>query len=183
MGYSKIAFFVLVSMSSVGRAQFSPIGIQKPLPGASVPQIVQAIEDEIYDYKQEGSFTNIGSTGAINGPTEVAAFISKSVSDRNIGWVLYKDMPYGEVLRRFTIREDGIVVLYGDPELHFPAQQPDTNVLYLPEEDVCKFVSGALKVSFSVNPNVSHERILEAEKRQLNRVKYSYRQDHQPHRH
>lgn len=183
MEYSTIALFILFSMSSACRAQFSPVGSDKPLPSASVPQIVQAIEDEVYDYKQEGSFTNIGSTGAISGPTEVAVFISKSVSDRNIGWVLYKDMPYGEVLRRFTIREDGVVVLYGDPELHFPAQQPDTNTLYLPEENVCKFVSGALKVSFSVNPNVSHERILEAEKRQLNRVKYSYRQDHQPHRH
>lgn len=182
MKYTRIAFWVLICMSPVSRAQFAPVGTEKPLPSSSVPQIVQAIEDEIYDYKQEGSFTNIGSTGAINVPTEVAVFISKSVSDRNIGWVLYKDMPYGEVLRRFVIHENGLVVLYGDPELHFPAQQPDTSTLYLAEEDVCKFVSGALKASFSVNPKVSHERILDAEKRQLQRVKYSYRQDHQPHR-
>jgi hypothetical protein len=182
MKHARIILLLLFSMCSISRAQFATVGTEKSLPSKSVPLIVQAIEDEIYDYEQEGSFTNIGSTGAINGPTEVAAFISKSVSDRNIGWVLYKDMPYGEVFRRFVIRDDGLVVLYGDPELHFPAQQPDTNTLYLPEEDVCKFVGGALKASFSVNPNVSHERILEAEKRQLQRVKYSYRQDHQPHR-
>jgi hypothetical protein len=171
-----IAILLLAaSPCGTANAQFPAVGTTKPLPSASVPKIVQAIEDEIYDYKQENSFTNIGSTGAINGPTKVAVFISKTVSDRNVGWVLYKDMPHGEVLRRFLIRSDGLVVLYGDPGLDFPAQQPDTKTIYLPEEDVCHFIASALKAVFTVDPDVSKQRIAEAEQRQLLRVKYSYR--------
>ena len=159
------------------QAQFHPIGSSKPLPESVVPKIVTAVEDEIYDYKQEQSFTNIGSTGAIGVPTKVSLYIEKSISDRNVGWVLYKDMPHGEVLRRFIIRDDGLVVLYGDPELDFPAQQPDTKAVYLPEEDICRFIASALKTTFTVDPNVSKQRITEAEHRQLLRVKYSYRLD------
>jgi|GEM_PF-7113478 hypothetical protein len=80
------------------QAQFHPIGSTKPLPESAVPNIVLAVEDEIYDYKQEKSFVNIGSTGAIGVATQVPIYIAKSISDRNIGWVLYKDMPHGEVL-------------------------------------------------------------------------------------
>lgn len=134
-----------------------------------------AIEDEIYDYKQEKSFVNIGSTGAIGVPTQVSLYIGKSISDQNVGWVLYKDMPHGEVLRRFIIQDDGLVVLYGDPELDFPAQQPDTKTVYLNDEDVCRFISTALKTTFTVDPNVSSQRIADAENRQVRRVHFSFR--------
>jgi len=159
------------------QAQFKPIGSTKPLLENSVAKIVTAIEDEIYDYKQEQSFFNIGSTGAIGVPTKVSLFIEKSVSDRNIGWVLYKDMPHGEVLRRFIIQYDGLVVLFGDPELDFPAQQPDTKTVYLEDEAVCRFKSTALKTVLTVDPNVSSQRIAEAESRQMQRVHYSFRLD------
>ena len=35
------------------QAQFHPIGSTKPLPESAVPNIVMAVEDEMYDYKQE----------------------------------------------------------------------------------------------------------------------------------
>ena len=159
------------------RAQFHSIGTSKPLPKASVPNIVMAIEDEIYDYKQENSFVNIGSTGAIGVPTKIPLYIQKSVSDRSVGWVLYKDMPHGEVLRRFIIRDDGLVVLYGDPGLDFPAQQPDTKTIYLDDDDVCRFKINALRTTFTVDPDVSSQRITEAEAGQMRRVHYSFRLD------
>jgi hypothetical protein len=159
------------------QAQFHPIGSTKPLPESAVPNIVMAVEDEIYDYKQEKSFVNIGSTGAIGVATQVPIYIAKSISDRNIGWVLYKDMPHGEVLRRFIIQDDGLVVLYGDPELDFPAQQPDTKAVYLDDEDICQFIGTAMKKTFTVDPNVSNQRIADAEKRQMRRVHYSFRLD------
>jgi hypothetical protein len=173
-----ILLLCIGSLSLCSQAQFHSIGSSKPLPDSVVPNIIMAVEDEIYDYKQEESFTNIGSTGAIAVPTQVSLFIEKSVSDRNVGWILYKDMPHGEILRRFIIRDDGLVVLFGDPEIGFPAQQPDTKTVYLPEEDICSFISSALKTTFTVDPNVSKQRIAEAEHRQMLRVRYSYRLDH-----
>lgn len=173
----KTLFLCIALLSLPVEAQFHPIGSTKPLPDSAVPNIITAVEDEIYDYKQEQSFTNIGSTGAIGVPTKVTLFIEKSISDRNVGWILYKDMPHGEVLRRFIIHDDGLVVLYGDPEIDFPAQQPDIKTLYL-DDDVCRFKAQALKTTFTVDPNVPKTRVEEAEHRQLQRVHYSFRIDH-----
>lgn len=69
------------------------------------------------------------------------------------------------------------MVLYGDPELDFPAQQPDTKAVYLDDEDICGFISSAMKATFTVDPNVSSQRIAGAEKRQMRRVHYSSRLD------
>jgi len=177
MKFSMTFLLCIGSLSLPLQAQFHPIGSNKPLPDSVVPNVIMAVEDEIYDYKQEQSFTNIGSTGAIGVPTKVSLYIEKSISDRNVGWVLYKDMPHGEVLRRFIIRDDGLVVLYGDPEIDFPAQQPDTRTLYLDDDDVCRFKSQALKTFFTVDPNVLKTRVEEAEHRQRQRVHYSFRID------
>jgi len=174
----RIALLCTALMSVPSHAQFHPIGSTKPLPESAVPNIVMAVEDEIYDYNQQQSFTNIGSAGAIGIPTKVPLYIAKSISDRNIGWVLYKNMPHGEVLLRFIIQDDGLVVLYGDPEIDFPAQQPDTKTIYLDDDDVCRFKSQSSKTFFVVDPKVDEKRVEEAEHRQLQRVHYSFRMDH-----
>jgi hypothetical protein len=138
----------------------------------NIAAIVQAVEDEIYDYGYERTFVNIGSTGAINSPTEITIFISPELDDGH-GSVIYKYLPFGEVWRRFAVRPDGLVVLWGKPENRFPATQPDTNTLSLRDDDVCAFKQKAIRASFTVDPNVSRARREEGARRQEIRVGYS----------
>jgi len=139
----------------------------------NVAAIVQAVEDEIYDFGYEKDFVNIGSTGAIDSPTEVPIFISPDLYDDGHGVVIYKYMPFGEVQRRFAFRPDGVAVLWGKPINRFPASQPDTNTLYLRDDDVCAFKQKAIRASFTVDPNVSRARREEAAKRQKVRIGFS----------
>jgi hypothetical protein len=47
-------------------------------------------------------------------------------------------MPYGEVLRDFVIRRNGLVVLSGDPQNRFPqTQESNTKTVYLDDDKVC----------------------------------------------
>lgn len=167
----RIAVFCLflctlsVAVAAVG-------GSSKPTE-QNVAAIVQAVEDEIYDYGYEKDFVNIGSTGAIDSPTEIPIFISPELYDDGHGTVIYKYMPFGEVERRFAFRPDGLAILWGKPINHFPATQPDTNTLYLHDDDVCAFKQRAIRASFTVDPNVSRGRREEAAKRQKVRVGFS----------
>jgi hypothetical protein len=134
--------------------------------------IVQAIEDEIYDYSFEERYVNVGTTGAIDSPTDVAVYIVWDPRKER-GGVIYKFMPFGEVQRRIALRADGLAVLSGRPHNGFPATQPDTNTLYLQDEQVCEFKHQALRAVFIVDPDVSRERRRDAARRQKLRVGYS----------
>jgi hypothetical protein len=161
---------VLLCIASIAVGSIG--GTSKP-DEQNVAAIVQAVEDEIYDYGYEKDYVNIGSTGAIDSPTEVTIFISPDLYNDGHGVVIYKYMPFGEVERRFAFRPDGLAVLWGKPVNHFPATQPDTNTLYLRDDDVCAFKQKAIRSSFTVDPNVSLTRRREAEKRQRIRIGYS----------
>jgi hypothetical protein len=137
-----------------------------------VPAIAQAIEDEIYDYGYEKKYVNIGTTGAIDSPTDVAVYIVWDQSQER-GGVVYKFMPFGEVQRRVALRADGLAVLSGKPHNGFPATQPDTNTLYLQDEQVCEFKQRARRAVFTVDPDVSKVRRESAARRQQLRVGYS----------
>lgn len=150
----------------------SAVGQQKPST-QDVAAVVQAVEDEIYDYGYEKDYVNIGTTGAISSPTSVELFVSSEFYDGHHGVVIYKFMPFGEVQRRFAIGTDGMAVLFGKPLNRFPATQPDTNTLYLRDEDVCGFKQKALKAAFTVNPDIDLVNRRNAAKRQLQRVGYS----------
>lgn len=150
----------------------SPVGNSKPTE-ENVAAVVQAVEDEIYDYGYEKDYVNIGTTGAITSPTEVRIFISPELYDDGHGLVIYRFMPFGEVERRFAFRPDGLAVLWGKPLNHFPATQPDTNTLYLDDDSVCAFKQRAIRASFAVDPNVPRARREEAGKRQKVRVGFS----------
>lgn len=138
-----------------------------------VAAIVQAVEDEIYNWDYESKFTNIGTTGAISSPTDVPIFISPELEDDGSGRIIYRLMPFGEVLRRFAFRPDGIVVLWGNPWNGFPATQPDTKTIYLHDDDVCEFKQKAIRAYFTVDPQVSRARKEEAARRQVIRVGHS----------
>jgi hypothetical protein len=138
-----------------------------------VAAIVQAVEDEIYDWRYEKDFTNIGTTGAISSPTDVSIFISPELDEDGGGSVIYRLMPFGEVLRRFAFRPDGIAVLWGNPWNGFPATHPDTKTVYLHDDDICAFKQRAIRAYFTVDPGVSRTRREEAARRQIVRVGHS----------
>ncbi len=127
-----------------------------------VAAIVQAVEDEIYDWGYEKDFTNIGTTGAISSPTDVSIFISPELDEDGSGSVIYRLMPFGEVLRRFAFRPDGRAVLWGNPCNGFPA-----------DDEICAFKQRAIRAYFTVNPRVSRTRREEAARRQIVRVGHS----------
>ena len=119
-----------------------------------IAAIVQAVENEIYDY-------------------DVPLYISSEMYDDGHGVVIYRFMPFGEVQRRFAIKNDVTAVLWGRPLNRFPATQPDTNTLYLRDEDVCNFKVKAIKTIFTVDPNVPIQRKKDAAGRQLSRIGFS----------
>jgi len=138
-----------------------------------VAAIVQAVEDEIYDWGYEKDFTNIGTTGAISSPTDVPVFITPELDDDGKGSVIYRFMPFGEVLRRFGFRPDGMAVLWGNPWNEFPASQPDTRTIYLNDDDICAFKQRAIRTTFEVDPDVPRARREEAIHRQIIRFGHS----------
>ena len=139
-----------------------------------IAAIVQAVEDEIYDWGYEKNYTDIGTTGAVGEATEVAIFVHTEIDDRGVGGVIYRLMPFGEVVRQFTLRPGGIVVLEGDPWNGFPASQPDTRTVYLDDDWVCTYKQKAIRATFTVDPHVSRARKEEAIQRQIVRLGHSH---------
>jgi hypothetical protein len=156
-------FLLCLSSSQAALAQHS-----RPT-HRQIAAIVQAVEDEIYDWSYEKDYTNIGTTGAISSPTDVHIFITPELDDSH-GEVIYRFMPFGEVLRQFAFRPDGLAVLWGNPWNGFPASQPDTKTIYLDDNDICAFKQKAIRATFTVDPDVPRARREEAAKRQMIRV-------------
>ena len=86
-------------------------------------------------------------------------------------------MPYGQVYRYFTIRNDELVVLSNDLRNGFRPVGRSMLTVYMSDEDVCDFIAHrSIKSSFVVDPEVSKGRLGEAIQRQLKRTGFSYRQ-------
>jgi hypothetical protein len=143
-----------------------------------IPAVVQAVEDEIYDYNDENKYFLIDDQGAGDTkPAKISIYISKEISNDGDGVAIYKLMPYGEVYRLFVVQKDGLVVLLGDPEKRFPPTGGSVLTVYMTDDKVCSFIQQrATKSYFTVDPSVSKTRLNEAVQRQLKRVGFSYRQ-------
>lgn len=139
-----------------------------------VSAIVLAVEDEIYDWGFEKDYTNIGTTGAIDEPTDVRVLILPEIDENEGGHVMYRLMPFGEVVRRISFRPDGTAILWGNPWNGFPATQPDTRTIYLDDDSICAFKQKAIRATFTVDPNVSRARREEAIRRQVIRGGHSH---------
>jgi len=138
---------------------------------SELKSLVQAIQDEIYDYGYQGQyFPEGGPVGDLvtESTTRVPLYIKPSLDDEE-GHVIYKLMPYGEVLRFFHVQGDGTVVLDGDPELGFPSSQPNKKTVYLKDSVVDLMKREWLKSSFEVELSPSPERVQGAVRRQKQR--------------
>ncbi len=134
--------------------------------------LVQAVQDEIYDYEYEGHFFPEGGPvgHAVSGSkTRVSLYINPFVEDGE-GQAIYKLMPYGEVLRLFHVHDDGTIVLDGDPEVGFPATQPNRKTVYLKDSEVGRMKRYWMKSFFEVDLSPSAETVQDAVRRQKQRT-------------
>lgn len=141
-----------------------------------LPAVAQAIEDELYDLHHEGLYFQIDeNAGGDSSPARISFYVSKTISG-GVGIVLYKDMPYGQVYRYFTVEKSGLIRLSGDPTSGFPPTGGSMLTIYMTDEEVIDFIEHkSYHSKFVINPQASTARIHAAERRQILRTGYSYR--------
>lgn len=166
--------FILVVLMIVG---FSISTAAQPRKDRAITErevkaVVQAIEDEIYDYSYQGKFSDVGTPDVHSKRTAVPVYFKPSLTDGE-GWVIYKLLPYGEVIRSFFIGKDGTAVLEGDPEIGFPPSQPNMLTIYMKDAQVCRLRRSWLQRHFEVVFLPSPQRIREASVRQKKRIGFS----------
>lgn len=136
--------------------------------------VILAVEDEIYDFGYQKNFYQVAAQSA-PGVTRLPLYIRPSLENGE-GAVIYKLMPYGEVLRAFHLDKNGLAVLEGDPEGGFPPTQPNLLTVYLDDREVCQRKREWSELHFEVFDSPSAERVKEARERQTQRVGYSIRE-------
>lgn len=145
--------------------------------------VTQAIEDEIYDFGYQG--WDFGYVGKTVGPDEQE--IRLYIEPRRktylrgggdpVGYVIYKYMPYGEVLRMFWFTKNGLVVLGGNPEMGFTPEHPNYLTVYMDDDELIRDKEHWLRANFTVRLHPTDERLREAAQRQIKRIGYSVRLD------
>jgi hypothetical protein len=160
-----LALFLVVSTQAYSGPQ------KRKVSDSEVKAVVQAVEDEIYDYGYENHFREMSEN--IASPAGAPQIRMRIYVDPEIdhadesGRVIYKLMPYGEVLREFIIRRNGLVVLSGDPQNGFPpTQESNTKTVYLDDDDVCRMKHAWVRSFFVVNDSPTAKIVQEAVKRQ-----------------
>jgi hypothetical protein len=132
------------------------------------------VQDEIYDFGYQKQFYEVGPEPA-SGVTRVPLYIQPRLKDGE-GTVIYKLMPYGEVIRNFHFNKDGLAVLEGAPDGGFPPTQPNTLTLYMDDDDVCRWKHEWVRAHFDILDTPPPQRVSEASERQEQRVGYSARE-------
>ena len=165
--------FLSVSLLLITSSPSSAQGTTKVrLTPSETRALVQAVQDEIYDREYQGNFfPEGGPVGDIisDSRTRVPLYVDPVLEDGE-GEAIYKLMPYGEVLRLFHVHDDGTIVLDGDPELGFPASQPNRKTVYIKDGDVDRMKRGWAKSSFEIDLSPSPETIQDVVRRQKQRT-------------
>src|ERR1700733_6061498 len=120
----------------------------KRVTGPEAEAVVLAVEDEIYDYSHEKAFYMVGKE-PVKGTTRLPIYIEPNLKDGR-GNVIYKLMPFGEVIRQFHFRQDGLAVIEGRPDIGFPPTQPNTLTLYMDDDEVCGWKREWLRYHFDI---------------------------------
>lgn len=136
-----------------------------------IQSVILGVQDEIYDFGYQKQFYEVGPEPA-RGVTRVPLYIQPWVKDGE-GTVIYKLMPYGEVIRNFHFNKNGLAVLEGAPDGGFRPTQPNTLTLYLDDDDVCRWKHEWVRQHFDILDAPPPERVREASERQEQRVGYS----------
>jgi len=133
--------------------------------------LTSAIEDEIYDYKLELNFADVGKR-LQNGTVEVPLFLTQD-STASAYHLIYRLMPYGEMYRLATVTPDGMVHLFRNPKVGFPPDAPATLTVYYDDDAICAAKQKALKLYFVIELTPTKQRLHEAIKGQQQRYGFS----------
>jgi hypothetical protein len=169
----RISVFLLLSLLLIASSPSSAEGAAKMrLTQSETKALVQAVQDEIYDREYQGYFfPEGGPVGDIisESRTRVPLYVDPVLEDGE-GEAIYKLMPYGEVLRLFHVHDDGTIVLDGEPELGFPASQPNRKKVYIKDGDVDRMKRDWVKSSFQIDLSPSPDTIQDVVRRQKQRT-------------
>lgn len=172
-----MAKWLIVSMVvALGLFPFSQTAVQNGNTTVTVKDqqdVVQAIEDEIYDWGCQSHVEFVGK-GVAHEKYELPVYINPQIKDGR-GEAIYKFMPIGEIYRSFSIGKSGTAYLWDDPWLGFGPERPSYNTLYMDEADLCRFKSTWLKTMFTIQFIPGERRIQEAIERQKKRLGENYR--------
>jgi hypothetical protein len=151
-------------------------GAKRKVSNIEIQAVVQAVQDEIYDYGLEEDYSQVGENLAgdpSKWESRMPIYINPGIEDEE-GRVIYSLMHYGEIYRVFTIRKDGVVILDGDPELEFPPTQPSLKTVYMKKGRVRQLKHDWIRDSFLIDTAPEPRIVQEASERQIRRTGYSY---------
>ena len=153
-------------------------GAKRRISNIEIQAVVQAVQDEIYDYGFEDDYSRVGENLARDPSkwkSRMPICVNPEIEDGE-GRVIYQLMHYGEIYRVFTIRKDGLVILDGDPELEFPPTQASLKTLYMNKGRVRQLKHDWLRDSFLIDTAPESRIVQDAAERQMRRIGYSYSQ-------
>ena len=164
----RLAALLAVS-SVVARAQGTST---RQISESEMQAVVQAIEDEIYDYSYQLKYKDLT---AERERARFVVYINPNLEkDGWTGQAIYKLMPHGEVIRWFSIQDNSLVFLWTRPEHGFSPTHPSMLTVYLEDESILQWKRTWEKQYFTVVFRPSPERIQQAVERQKKRNGYSY---------
>jgi hypothetical protein len=144
------------------------------VPEADSQAIISAIEDEVYDYRLQEKFRDVGKPLGTD-KFQIPVYVLPGPKGKGHDYYLiYRLMPYGELYRLVSVREDGSLAgLLRNPKLGFPPDASATPTLYYDDDEICNDKHKAAKFFFVVDLGPPKERIREAVERQKKRYGFS----------
>jgi hypothetical protein len=138
-----------------------------------IESVLQAVRDEIYDYGYYKEFWGFETAGPHGPWAEFNVYISPQLTSAgggDEGVIIYKYLPFGEVIRPFIVGTDGIAYLTGSPDRGFGWTRPEGNTIYMDDEEVIKAKQHWTRVPFSIELEPSRKLIIESATRQKKRT-------------
>jgi hypothetical protein len=133
----------------------------RPLSQSDKDAVVQAILDEMYVDNLQPYVIDVGKELS-RSEYQLNINFKPTLNKDNAGWVIYKLMPYGQVYRLFSIRSDGLAILYGKLRDRFPPTQPSYLTVYMDDDDLCQMERDWGKGHFTVQLKPSSVRLAQA---------------------
>ncbi len=127
---------------------------------ADIRAVVGAIKDEIYANGYYTAYIDVGAE-------KVPVYVNPKI-ENNMVWVIYKLMPFGEILRGVVVSPDKrLAFLHRDPQLGFPASDGAAmKTVYLNDDDVIERKTTWRRVYISIDLKPSPKQLEEARQRQ-----------------
>ena len=176
-GVLAFAFCIVPCFQPI-RSQDGPKPPREQLRTLSREQITAlelAIEDEVYDYSQEKAFFDVGTPtdGPAGRSENIPMYIDPRLTSDGMGEAIYKDMPFGEIIRAFHVDASGMIVLAGGPQIGFPVTQPSHLTVFMDDDELCEDKAHWLRGDFTIKDSPSRGFVIQAANRQLKRVGFS----------